>query len=125
MMQHSDNLNYRLDSLGGRYASEAFILPSTYDSLAVATDVNNSYQYNTLSRHYRTTLGISKSFVKEVTNADGEKRTQSRGSIHLSLPLQIADERIDFWRPTKTIGRTSQQTASRTIRTFNRSTKSD
>ena len=119
MMQHSDNLNYRLDSLGGRYASEAFILPSTYDSLAVATDVNNSYQYNTLSRHYRTTLGISKSFVKEVTNADGEKRTQSRGSIHLSLPLEIADERIDFWRPTKTIGRTNQQTASRTLHTFN------
>ena len=119
MMQHSDNLNYRLDSIGGRYASEAFILPSTYDSLAVATDVNNSYQYNTLSRYYSTTFGISKSFRKEVTNADGEKRTQSRGSIHLFLPLEIADERIDFWRPTKTIGRTNQQTASRTIRTFN------
>ena len=119
MMQHSDNLNYRLDSIGGRYASEAFILPSTYDSLAVATDINNSYNYNTLSRNYTTRLGISKSFIKEVTNADGEKRTRHQGIIHLDIPLAISNERIEFWRPTKTIGRTNQQTASRTLRTFN------
>ena len=118
-MLHSDNLNYRLDSIGGRYASEAFILPSTFDSLAIATDINNSYQYNTLSRNYTTRLGIYKSFYKVTTNAEGEKVPRHQGSIHLSLPLQIADERIDFWRPTKTIGRTSQQTASRTLRSFN------
>ena len=72
MMQHSDNLNYRLDSLGGCYASDPFILPSTYDSLAVATDINNSYQFNTLSRYYNTTFAITKSFNKTALNAEGK-----------------------------------------------------
>ncbi|MBQ0074924.1 MAG: hypothetical protein KBT34_12110 [Prevotella sp.] len=115
MMQHSDNLSYRLDSLGGRYASDPYILPSTYDSLAIVTDINNSYQYNTLSRNYMTRLGISKSFYK----TDGEKEPRHRGSIYLDFPLEISNERIDFWRPTKTVGRSNQQTASRTLHTFN------
>lgn len=119
IMQHSDNLNYRLDSLGGRYAREPFILPSTYDSLAIATDISNSYQFNTLSRNYETSLGISKQFFKTVTNADGEKEGRHQGSLYLSFPLEFSNERIDFWRPTKTVGRASQQTAGRTLRKFN------
>lgn len=118
MMQHNNNLNYRLDSLGGRYATDPFILPSTYDSLAIATDISNSYQFTTLSRNYRTTFGISKNFLKTVTKADGEKEKRNQGYIHLSLPLEFSNERIDFWRPTKTSERASKQTAGRTLRKF-------
>ncbi len=117
-MQHSDNLSYRLDSLGGRYASEPFLLPSTYDSLVVATDINNSYQYNTFSRNYQMSFSISKSFYKEATNADGKNEMRHRGYMSLSLPLEVTNEHIDFWRPTKTNLHANQQTASRTRRTF-------
>ncbi len=123
-MQHSDNLNYRLDSLGGRYATDPFILPSTYDSLAVATDINNSYQFNTLSRKYTTELMFSKNFMKETTNANGEKIMQRMGYLHVALPLEITNERIDLWRPTNYTERLrnlrpTSQTANRTLRTFN------
>ncbi len=140
-MQHSNNLNYRLDSLGGRYATDPFILPSTYDSLALATDINNSYQFNTFSRKYTTELSLNRQFVKKVTNANGEKEEQYQGGLYVSLPVEIANERIDFWRPTggtqlkqgeplysqekylcksgKSVGDgNNQQTANRTLRTF-------
>ena len=119
MMQHCDNLNYRLDSLGGRYASDPFILPSTYDSLAVATDSNNSYQFNTLSRYYNTTFAITKSFNKTALNAEGKMIEIAQGYMRLGFPLEIADERIDFWRPTKSNYRSTLQTSNRTMRTFN------
>ena len=119
MMQHSDNLNYRLDSLGGRYASDPFILPSTYDSLAVATDINNSYQFNTLSRYYNTTFAIIKFFNKTALNAEGKMTEKAQGFMRLGFPLEIADERIDFWRPTKSSYRSTLQTSNRTMRTFN------
>ena len=119
MMQHCDNLNYRLDSLGGRYASDPFILPSTYDSLAVATDINNSYQFNTLSRYYNTTFAITKSFNKTALNAEGKMIEIAQGYMRLGFPLEIADERIDFWRPTKSNYRSTLQTSNRTMRTFN------
>ena len=118
-MQHSDNLSYRLDSLGGRYATDPFILPSTYDSLAIATDINNSYQFNTLSRKYTTELSFSKNIVKKTANANGETNVRDMGYLHVSLPLEISNERIDFWRPTKTDMHINQQTAKRTLRTFN------
>ena len=118
-MQHSDNLNYRLDSLGGRYATDPFILPSTYDSLAVATDINNSYQFNTLSRKYTTELMFTKNFTKKTTNANGEINVRDMGFLSVSLPLEISNERIDLWRPTKTNMHVVQQTANRTLRTFN------
>ena len=118
-MDHSDNLNYRLDSLGGQYANATFLLPSTSDSLALATDISNSYQYNTFSREYTTALSISKQFVKTETKDDGKQEERYMGYLSIRFPLEIDDEHIDLWRPSKMNKRANLQAANRTLRKFN------
>ena len=86
--ESSNDLSYRLDRLGGRWANMAASmrreLPSTHDSLLVALDSDNSSSYTDTKRTYDTQTLLS-----------FNNKSNSLYAF-LSMPLQWQHERLDY-----------------------------
>lgn len=82
----ANNINYRLERLGGVYSQfdkrQTSMLPSTRDSLLIALDAQNSQTYQLLTREYSGKVGVT--------------YNKNNTALSVNLPYRLVRERVVY-----------------------------